>query len=144
MVTVADLLKQKKNKFIQTISPDESVYRAIEILAEKNLGALVVTGPDSKVLGIISERDYARKIVLKGKSSKETLVKEIMTTEVIYVVPEQTVDNCMALMINRYIRHLPVLEKNRLLGIISIGDVVKSVIGEQEFRIAELERYIGT
>jgi len=111
-------------------------------MAEKDVGALLVLDNAGQLAGILSERDYARKIVLKGKTSRETPVREIMTEKVVWVRPDQTIEECMALMTNKHIRHLPVMEEGRLLGVISIGDVVKDIISEQEFVIAQLENYI--
>jgi len=141
MQTVEGLLKLKSNRKVHTIPPESTVFEAIEILAEENLGALPVT-ENGKVIGIVSERDYTRKVILKGRSSKKTHTRDIMTHYVIYVTPEQTVEECMSLMISKYIRHLPVLRNGHLIGIISIGDVVKSVISEKEFVISGLENYI--
>jgi CBS domain-containing protein len=140
MYTVRHLLQEKGNK-VWTISPQATVYDALELMANHNLGALVVTG-DGKVVGMFSERDYARKVILKGRSSKTTTVGELMTAEVLYVSPDDTIENCMALMTEHRTRHLPVLENDKLAGLISIGDVVKSIISDREFMIRELERYI--
>jgi CBS domain-containing protein len=140
MRTVKYLLQAKGHE-VWSIVPDASVYEALELMAEKNVGALLVL-EEGELVGIISERDYARGVELKGKSSKDTPVKEIMTARVVYVRPEQTVEGCMALMTDKRIRHLPVLAEGRLIGVISIGDVVKEVIAEQEFIIQQLESYI--
>jgi CBS domain-containing protein len=140
MGTVRNILQEKGN-LVHTVSPDDSVYNALETLEDRNIGALVVMD-DAKLIGIFTERDYARKIVLKGRSSKDTLVRDIMTDEVIYVTPDSTVDGCMQLMTNRYIRHLPVMECDQLVGIVSIGDLVKYTIGEKDFIIINLEHYI--
>jgi len=140
MITVRDILRAKGNR-VWCVSPDATVFSALELMAEKNVGALVVL--DGKnLVGIFSERDYARKIILKGKASKETSVEEIMTSEVTTVRPGQSVDECMALMTERRIRHLPVFEGEKMAGLISIGDVVKAVISEREFMIQQLEHYI--
>jgi CBS domain-containing protein len=117
------------------------VYEALRVMAEKDVGALLVM-EDGSLVGIISERDYARKVILKGKTSRETLVREIMTERPVCVRADQTIEECMALMTNKRIRHLPVLENNQLIGVISIGDVVKDIISEQEFMIEQLENYI--
>jgi CBS domain-containing protein len=117
------------------------VYEALDLMAEKNVGALLVL-EEGELVGIISERDYARGVVLKGKTAKDTPVREIMTERVVYVRLEQTVEECMALMTDKRIRHLPVLAEGQLIGVISIGDVVKDVIAEQEFIIQQLESYI--
>ena len=140
MITVRDILRQKGNQ-IWWVSPDRTVYDALKLMAEKNAGALLVLDGE-KIAGIFSERDYARKIILKGKASKETSVEEIMTSEVTTVGPGQSVDECMALMTNKRIRHLPVFEGEKLVGLISIGDVVKAIISEREFIIKQLENYI--
>jgi CBS domain-containing protein len=140
MRTVKELLRNKGYQ-VWSIGPDATVYEALTLMAERDVGALLVL-EGGKLVGILSERDYARKIVLKGKTSRETPVREIMTENVVYVRPDQTIEECMALMTNKRIRHLPVMEEGRLLGVISIGDVVKEVISEQEFMIAQLENYI--
>jgi IMP dehydrogenase len=142
MFTVRDLLKHKGSE-VWTISPDKSVYDALVLMAAKKIGALVVV-ENEKVCGMISERDYARKVILKGRSSNDTTVRDIMTAKVLYVGPDKSVDECMALMTDLAVRHLPVLENGRLAGLISIGDVVKSVISAQEFVIHQLESYITT
>lgn len=141
MRTVNDLLGVKGCD-VWTISPDSTVYEALKMMADKNIGALVVLDGDN-VAGIFSERDYARKVVLQGKFSRETLVREIMTEEVVSVRPDQSIQDCMALMTQRRFRHLPVLEEDRLKGLISIGDVVRAVVSEQEFMIHQLENFIG-
>jgi len=132
---------QKKGSNIWSINSEAKVYDAIKLMAEKEAGALLVLD-EGKLVGIISERDYARKVVLKGKSSMDAAVKEIMSERVIYVNPNTSVEDCMALMINKRVRHLPVFDDDHLIGIISIGDVVKEVIDEKEFVIDELVRYI--
>ncbi len=140
MITVRQLLRGKGHD-VWHIAPDASVYDALMLMAIKEIGSLLVIEGE-KLVGIISERDYARKVVLKEKTSMDTPVKEIMTQEVISLRPEQTIQECMALMTDKRIRHLPVLENDRLVGIISIGDVVKAIISQQEFMIEQLERYI--
>jgi len=141
MHTVGQILR-KKGHDIWSISPDTTVYEALQMMADKNVGALVVL-ENGELVGIFSERDYARKIVLQGKTSRQTAVSEIMTSRVNCVHPEQTTDECMALMTAKHIRHLPVLdEDDRLVGVISIGDVVKAIISDQEFVIEQLENYI--
>ena len=140
MKTVRQLLQTKGHE-VWSIDPEALVIEALKMMAEKGVGALIVLDA-GRVVGILSERDYARKVSLLGKSSKTTPVREIMTEKVVFVRPEQTVEDCMALMTNKRIRHLPVLEDDGLLGVISIGDVVKEVISEQEFLIGQLENYI--
>jgi len=140
MSNVNKLLKCKATE-IWNIAPDETVYRALEVMKEKNIGALVVV-KDEQLIGILSERDYARKITLESKSSKETLVMDIMTRRVCYTTPEQNIEECMVLMTEKKIRHLPVLENNKLIGMISLGDVVKEIIQDQKHKIKELENYI--
>jgi len=141
MTVVRDLLRAKTNS-IWSVAPDATVYDALRLMADKDVGALVVFDANARLTGIISERDYARKVVLKGKTSRETAVREIMTEKVVCVRPEQPIEECMALMTNKRIRHLPVLEDDRLIGVISIGDVIKSVIADQQFMIEQLEHYI--
>ena len=140
MTTVKNILETKGGETF-AISPDATVYDALNLMAEKNVGALVVFD-DDLLVGIISERDYARKVILKGKFSKDTPVSEIMSTEVVTVSPDQTIDQCMALMTNKRIRHLPVLQGKSLVGVVSIGDIVKAIISEQEYTIKQLESYI--
>ncbi|MHC4144100.1 MAG: CBS domain-containing protein, partial [Planctomycetota bacterium] len=118
-----------------------TVYEALQIMSEKDVGALLVVDKENLV-GIFSERDYARKLILKKRSSKDTNVGELMTREVLYIEPQSTVEDCMALMTAKRVRHLPVLENERLIGIVTIGDVVKQIISDQEFTIQQLERYI--
>ena len=140
MYTVRHLLQVKGNR-IWSVSPSATVYEALELMAAQNIGALLVLEGD-QTIGIFTERDYARKVVLKGKSSKTATVGEMMTTEVLYVNPDDTIENCMALMTEKRARHLPVLENGKLAGVVSIGDVVKAIISDREFMIRELERYI--
>ena len=140
MKTVKQIL-QSKTHGILSISPDASVYDALKLMAEKEVGALLVMEGD-KLVGIISERDYARKVILHGKSSKEIHVSDIMTSKIIYVNTAQTVDECMALMTDKRVRHLPVYEGDRLIGVVSIGDLVKEAISEREYIIKQLESYI--
>jgi CBS domain-containing protein len=141
MTTVQRLL-QSKGPDVWSIGPDASVYDAVRLMAEKNVGALMVVD-GGRLVGIISERDYAREIVLKDRSSRDTPVGAIMTRKVLFVRPEQTTDVCMALMTERRLRHLPVLDDDRLVGVISMRDVVKDVISEKEFLIEQLENYIA-
>jgi CBS domain-containing protein len=138
--TIPMLLKQKSGKIVST-PPDASVYQAIEAMAEESVGALLVM-EKGLLLGIISERDYARKVILQGRSSKETKVSEIMSSPVIFVSPRQTVGECMHIITQHRIRHLPVVEHNAVIGMISIGDLVNWVITEQETTIRQLEAYI--
>jgi CBS domain-containing protein len=142
MKTVAHLLKMKGND-IYSISPDATVRQALEKLVEKNIAGLVVV-ENGTLVGIFTERDYARKVVLKGKSSKDTLVREIMTEKVISVTPTNTTDDCMEIMTMRRIRHLPVIQNGALVGVLSIGDLVKFIIEEQKYTIKNLESYIAT
>jgi len=131
-----------KNRSVWTIGPDEPVLAAIQLMADKHIGALPVMR-DEVLVGIVSERDYARKVILLGRSSSDTPVSQIMTTSVTTVTPEEGVHRCMELMTELRIRHLPVVEKGRLVGMISIGDLVKAVIEEQQQTITQLERYIA-
>lgn len=140
MITVKQLLKEKTG-CVRTIAPQDSVYKALEVMAEENMGALVVV-EDGKVVGIFSEREYARNVILKGKSSKATSVRDLMNNKVCYVRPEQTLDECMALFTEKRMRHLPVLDEEKLIGIVSIGDAVKQYIADNEFTIQQLENYI--
>ena len=140
MHTVKELLREKGSQ-VWTIAPQATVYEALELMAAKNIGSLVVV-EHGDVAGMFTERDYARKVTLKGRSSKTTTVGELMTPDVLYVSPGDTIENCMALMTDKHLRHLPVMESGKLAGVVSIGDVVKVVISEREFRIRELERYI--
>jgi CBS domain-containing protein len=141
MITLRQLL-QSKGGGIWSVTSTSTVFDALRTMAEKNVGALLVIDEGSLV-GIVSERDYARKIALKGKSSKDTLVKEIMTEKVVYIRPDESIEECMALMTEKHFRHLPVIDNGALIGVISIGDVVRTVISEQKFIIAQLENYIS-
>ncbi len=141
MKTVEQIL-DAKGLDVWSITPDASVLEAIKLMAEKEVGALLVmTG--EKPVGIVSERDYARKVILKGRSSQKTPIQDIMTTHVVCVSPNQSIEECMALMTEKHIRHLPVMDGERLRGMLSIGDLVKAVIAEQKLVIKELERYIS-
>ena len=140
MKTVAQLLMLKSDGLI-SIRPDAPVIDALKLLADKGVGAVLVMD-GARLLGILSERDYARKVELKGKASTTTLVSEIMTKEVIFVTPNQTNEDCMALMTGKHLRHLPVIEEDKVIGILSIGDLVKDAISEQQFIIEQLEHYI--
>ena len=142
MKTVTHILEAKGSDEIHTIGPNDSVLDALERMAEKEVGALVVPEASGAIVGLLSERDYARKVVLLGRVSKETQTRDIMTAEVVCVSPEQSVDTCMGLMTSKHIRHLPVVSEKRLVGIISIGDVVKAIIEDQQFAIDELQHYI--
>ena len=138
---VSDILSSKGSN-IYSVSENITVYEALKIMGEKNIGALLVMD-DQRLEGIISERDYARKIVLKGKSSQETMVKEIMTKEVVTVLPEDDIEKCMGLMSGRHIRHLPVMKEDKVLGVISITDVVTAIIELQKNTISHLQNYIS-
>lgn len=140
MVTIRELLHQKGGKTC-SIHQDATVFEAVANMAENDIGSLVVMDGET-LIGIITERHYARNVVLKGKTSPETTVREIMDRHVITVGPEQSVEECMALMTDRRVRHLPVIEDKKIVGIVSIGDLVKSIIGDQKFRIDQLEQYI--
>ncbi len=142
MTTVRDVLDQKgRNVF--AVGPEAPVYRALELMSEKHVGALMVLDESRHLIGVVSERDYARKVALEGKSSRETPVRDIMTTKLFCVTPTQNIEDCMALMTDKGVRHLPVLDGERLDGVISIGDVVKSKLSEQEFIIHQLEHFIA-
>lgn len=140
MGTVNSIIKSKSAHII-SVTPDTIIYSALEVMYDKNISALIVM-EDEKLKGIFSERDYARKVVLKGKSSKEMKIKEVMTEDLITVTPDSTIDECMRLMTTNFIRHLPVVVNDKLIGIISIGDVVKFIIEEQKFIIENMEHYI--
>jgi len=139
MVTVRQILDRKPE--VYWVEPGTTVLEALSLMAEKNVGALIVLELD-QLVGIFSERDYARKIVLEGKSSRDTPVREVMTTQVICVAPQRSAGECMALMTEKRVRHLPVLENGSLVGVISIGDVVRAVVEEQRFQIEQLENFI--
>ena len=140
--TIHSILREKGSQ-VWSLPPQATVYEAIAEMADKRIGALAVVAEGQKVVGVISERDYARKVFLKGKSSKETLVREIMSSPVITATPDYTVDDCMRIMTEYHIRHLPVVEGERLVGMISIGDLVKAIISTQEEKITQLNNYIG-
>jgi CBS domain-containing protein len=123
------------------IAPQASVYEALQLMSEKEVGSILVL-EEGEVVGIFTERDYARKLILKGKFSKDTAVRELMTQEVLYVEPQNTIEDCMVLMTNNRVRHLPVMDNGKLVGIVSLGDMVKHIISEQESTIAQLEKYI--
>ncbi len=140
MKTVRDIL-EVKGRMVWTVDPGSTVFDALSLMAEKEIGALVVLD-EARVAGIISERDYARKVILHGRASLTTRVEEIMTSHVAYTHLDQSIEECMAIMTDKRIRHLPVLQDGKLIGIISIGDLVKAIIADQKFMIEQLERYI--
>ncbi|HEX7810714.1 MAG TPA: CBS domain-containing protein [Burkholderiales bacterium] len=140
MKTVQQLLESKRHG-VASVAPETSVLDALRVMAEKEIGAVLVLDGES-LAGIFSERDYARKVVLQGKASKDTPVREIMTEKVVCVRPEQTIEDCMGLMTDKRIRHLPVLQSRKVIGVVSIGDVVKEMLVEKEFVIKQLESYI--
>jgi CBS domain-containing protein len=140
-LTVGQLVNEK-GKHIWSIEPGKTVYEGLQLMADKNVGALLVM-EDGKVVGIVSERDYARKVILLGKISKETKISEAMSKDVCYVTPDKNIEECMALFTNKRVRHLPVMEGEELIGLISMGDIVSKIISEQKFAIGELENYIS-
>jgi CBS domain-containing protein len=141
MKSVAHILESKEDKTVYTIVPTAPVLDAVKLMAEKRIGALLVM-ENEQIVGIVTERDYARKVVLLGRSSSDTPVRDIMTSEVMYVRPDQTNEQCMALMTENRLRHLPVMQNSKLVGLVSIGDLVKDIISEQQFIIQQLEHYI--
>lgn len=141
METTVRQLINRKGHTVWFIRSEKTVFEALELMAEKEIGALLIFD-DDQLVGIFSERDYARKVILKGKSSHDTRVNEIMTKQVVCVRPDQSMTDCMALMTDKHIRHLPVLDEDKIIGVISIGDVVKEIISEQEFIIEQMENYI--
>ena len=142
MTRLEDFLKQNENRKIWTISKDQNVKQALVLMSEKNIGAIIIVDNNDFPIGIFSERDYARKIILKGKSSKDTLLDEVMTKELITVTRDDKVEQCMEIMIQKKIRHLPVLEDKKIVGIISIGDLLKIMIKEQKDLIDHLQKFI--
>jgi CBS domain-containing protein len=142
MHTANDILKSK-GRAVWSVRPTDTVLEALGVMAEHDIGAVLVLDGD-KLVGVLSERDYARKVVLAGRSSKESQVREVMTSHILCVSPAQTIDTCMALMTNRRLRHLPVVDHKRVVGIISIGDLVKATIDDQQATIVELQRYIAS
>jgi len=134
---------ESKGYDIWSIAPQAPAYEAMQIMSEKDVGALLVIDDEENLVGIFSERDYARKVILKGKSSKDTSVGELMTDVVFSIDPQDTIQDCMALMTTKHIRHLPVIKNERLIGIVTIGDVVNHIISSQELTIQQLERYVG-
>ena len=141
MKGIAQILKSKPSKVVHAITPNDTVYDAVRKMAEQNIGALLVMEGD-EIVGIVTERDYARKVVLAGRSSRETPVSVIMTTQVLCVGPLQTTEECMVIMTENRLRHLPVIDDGKLIGLVSIGDLVKDIISEQQFTIEQLEHYI--
>jgi CBS domain-containing protein len=141
MTSVAHILQAKEHKTVYTIGPDARVLDALKMMAEKRVGALLVM-EGGQIVGIVSERDYARKVVLLGRTSSDTPVRDIMSAPVMYVRPDQTNEECMALMTENRLRHLPIIDNGKLIGLISIGDLVKDIISEQKFIIEQLEHYI--
>ena len=140
-MTTVERLLQHKGHTVWSIPPDASVFEAVQLMADKRVGALMVVD-QNELIGVISERDYAREIVLKDRASRSTPVSAIMTQRVLYVRPQQTLEECMALMTEKHLRHLPVLDNGRLVGVISMRDVVKDLIAEKEFLIEQMENYI--
>ena len=140
MITIEQLLNNKDDQ-IWSVEPKTSIFEALIIMSDKEIGALLVI-EDEKLVGIFSERDYARKVILKGKSSKNTQVGELMTKKVLYIDPKQTINDCMVIMTDKHIRHLPVIENDKVIGMVTIGDVIKQIISEQEYTIQHLENYI--
>lgn len=142
MRTVRDILNAKGHD-VWSVAPDVTVFDTLKVMADRNVGAVLVM-EGGRPVGIFSERDYARQVILKGKTSKDTPVREVMSTHVVYVRPTQKIEECMALMTDKRVRHLPVLEDDRVIGIVSIGDVVKAVISEKDFIIEQLATYISS
>ena len=143
MTVVAEILKSKPDTTVHTVRPEDSVLDALRLMAEKGIGALLVTQEADRIVGIFTERDYARKIALLGRTSAATQVRDVMTPDVLYVRLHQTSEQCMQLMSTNRLRHLPVVENDKLVGMISIGDLVKDIISEQKFIIEQLEQYIN-
>jgi len=144
LTRLEDFLKLNKNRQIWTISKDQSVMKALILMSEKNIGAIIIVDNNDFPIGIFSERDYARKIILKGKNSKDTLLDEVMTKELITVTRDYNIEQCMEIMNEKRIRHLPVLENKKIVGIISIGDVLKIMIKEQKELIEHLQKFISS
>lgn len=140
MLTVMDLLNQKSANIVYSVAPTTTVFNALKELSDNNIGALLVMENDS-LLGIFSERDYTRKVILENRASKDLKVQDIMTSKILYVTSDKTVDECMALMTDKRVRHLPVLDNNKVVGVISIGDVVKGAIAQKDFMIDQLTNY---
>lgn len=142
MTTVAEILKSKTSSMVFAITPTATVYEALRLMAEQGIGALLVKDGET-IVGIFTERDYARKIALMGRTSAQTRVSDVMTTSVLFVQPSQTSEECMQLMTSKRLRHLPVVDNGQLVGLVSIGDLVKDIISEQKFIIEQLEHYIN-
>jgi CBS domain-containing protein len=142
MKSVRELL-DKKGTQVFSVQPEVTVFTTLQLMADKEIGAVLVFEGE-RLVGLFSERDYARQVILKGKASKDTLVRDVMTARVTYIRPEQTVEDCMALMTDKRVRHLPVLDQGRVIGLVSIGDIVKAVISEKQFIIEQLENYISS
>jgi len=142
MNELRDVLAHKGDR-IWSVAPDATVFETLQLMAERDIGAVLVMS-GGRTVGLFTERDYARQVILKGKASKDTPVREVMTSRVIYVTVDESLENCMALMTDKRVRHLPVLDGDRLVGVVSIGDVVKAVISEKQFLIEQLEKYITT
>ena len=140
MTTINDLLRDKSSE-LWTVAPDDSVYEALQLMADKNIGAVLVMD-SGRLVGLLSERDYARKLVLENRSSRETPVRDVMTQRVAYVSPSKEIEECLALMTDKRFRHLPVMDNDKLVGLVSIGDLVKGVIADKAFMIEQLEQYI--
>ena len=141
MTQIREILKSKGN-IVWSLNPDSTVFDAVKLMSDKNIGALLVMESE-KLVGIVSERDYARKVILEGRFSKDTLVRDVMTRSVLCVPPDRTIDECMALMTDKRLRHLPVVDKKQVIGMVSIGDLVKAIISEQKFMIDQLQHYIS-
>lgn len=141
MRTVQDILRTKGTA-VWAVTPGTTAYDALQLMAEKNIGAVLVLDEEACVAGVLSERDYARKVALQGRTCQDTLVRDIMSTHVVGVRPEQTIEQCMAIMTDRRVRHLPVVGEACVVGVVSIGDVVKAIISQKEFMIEQLENYI--
>jgi CBS domain-containing protein len=141
MMFVSEILDSKGHDF-WFVNPDDTVFDAVKLMSEKSVGALLVMEGE-RLVGIVTERDYARKVILEGKSSKQTPVRDVMTKRVLYVGPERTIEECMALITDKRVRHLPVVENNRVIGVVSIGDLVKAIIAEQRIMIDQLQHYIA-
>jgi CBS domain-containing protein len=140
MKNIRELVESKGNA-VWSVGPAVTVFETLQLMADKGIGAVLVFESD-RLVGMFSERDYARQVILKGKASKDTRVSDVMTARVTYIRPEQTVEDCMALMTDKHVRHLPVVDKDKVIGVVSIGDIVKAIISEKQFIIEQLENYI--